>query len=93
MTKTQNPNVTTVKLPDNCPRGRDDCQPLSQIITPDGFVCCGHNSRESRVLDQDRFRLCFKNDETDEMSDNDEYDLHSLISIISQALVLDHLKR
>lgn len=41
------------------------------------------------MIEQDRYRLCFKNDLCDDMSDNDLQDLTSVITVISAALNLD----
>lgn len=83
-----------ISLPARCPRCREDCGPLSQIESDSGesFICCGHNT--ARNIPQDRFRLCFKNGLVDEMTDNDEADLHDLLSVIAQALSVDaHMSR
>ena len=83
-------------IPVACLRGRDDCISLAQIQSDCGnsFWCCGRNSPENREVPQDRFRLCFKNSVVDEMSDNDETDLHDLLSVVSQALSADlHMEK
>ncbi|CAN8141085.1 hypothetical protein THIOSC15_2720009 [uncultured Thiomicrorhabdus sp.] len=92
-----------------CWRGRNDCEPIHCIdaeppatseedilefnYQPISFVCCGCNTSENRTLEQDKYRLCFKNKETDEMSDNDLQDLTSIISVISAALNLDAVRK
>ena len=86
-----------------CHRGRHDCEPIHCIASePDGiteeqlhacdyeplsFVCSGCAS--DPVHEQDKYRLCFKNPATDEISDNDLQDLTSIVSVVSAALNLD----
>lgn len=78
-------------LPEKCLRNRDDCQPLGQIESDCGqsFICCGRNDGSDRSLAQDRFTLCWKNDEIDDRSHWDERDLLDTISVIAQALSAD----
>lgn len=92
-----------------CWRGRTDCQPIHCIDGTDenpseedffnmtyevnSFICCGENDGTTRALPQDKYRLCFKNDEVDEMSDNDLQDLTSVAAIITQALCYDAVKK
>lgn len=78
-------------MPENCLRGRKDCEPLSQITsdTGDSFICCGHNDGASRVHLQDRFRVCWKNDVIDELSDWDDTDIKHTMSVLSHALAVD----
>ena len=84
-----------------CWRGRDDCEPIhciegtdekltdAQITTLnydcESFVCSGCVKDPDPVRDQ--YRLCFKNSDTDEMSDNDLQDLTALVSIISSTIL------
>jgi len=91
-------------LPIRCWRGFDDCEPLHSIeATPDeqtpeeyespdfhpvSFVCCGINHSETREHQQDCYRLCFKNETTDEMTDNDLQDITHLGAVIAQALAI-----
>lgn len=92
----------------HCWRGRDDCESFSAIealppdvteeqldtlsFTPKSFVCCGC-VKSGRVLPQDAYRLCFKNEATDEMSDNDEQDLAHMVAVASHALAIIATKR
>ena len=85
-----------------CWRDRDDCQPVHCIegvdesvteeqymsldFEPDSFVCSGIIATDKREVEQDCYRLCFKNHVVDEMSDNDEQDLTHLINVASAAL-------
>ncbi|MEO9497672.1 MAG: hypothetical protein ABJG42_24575 [Vibrio splendidus] len=57
--------------------------------TPSSFVCCGANTPDSRELQRDNYRLCFKNEVVDDISDNDMQDLTSLQKVISDTLLLD----
>lgn len=61
--------------------------------TPDSFVCSGCVKQEDRNIQQDMYRLCFKNEETDEMSDNDVHDLTSVVSVAAAALNLDAVRK
>lgn len=92
-----------------CWRGRYDCEPIhcidgtdgeyteDQIMSfdykPNSFVCSGCVKNENLILKQDKYRLCFKNDATDEMSDNDLQDLTSLVAVIGAALALDSIRK
>lgn len=84
-----------IDLPESCPRGRTDCEPLSQIIADeldDGvlcFICVGLNDGETRAVEGDIFRHCWRNSDTDEMGDWDHRDLIDTISVMSQALSID----
>lgn len=87
--------------PCKCWRGRTDCMSLASVeAIPDGtpedqmeylnyepvsFVCCGIIAEAERKIEQDAFRLCFKNEATDEMTDNDEQDLSHVAYVIAQA--------
>lgn len=98
-----------LQLPPKCWRGRDDCEPLHMIdampadvfeedfmtfnYTPVSFVCAGCVHTKDRALAQDAYRVCFKNEATDEMSDNDEQDLTHMLAVISQALAVIATRR
>lgn len=87
--------------PMKCWRGRDDCNSLASVETapedttedqffeldfiPDSFVCCGCIRPDARNLPQDAYRVCFRNSETDEMTDNDDQDLAHLGHVIAAA--------
>ncbi len=81
----------SIELPKLCPRSLTDCQPLAQILVDDKeeFVCCGHNDGKTRVMKNDRFRVCFRNEELDEMVDWDQRDIIDHISVLAQALSVD----
>jgi len=90
--------------PFRCWRNRTDCEPLHSIeavppdLSPDqyespdfnpvSFVCCGINHAEGREFAQDSYRFCFKNEATDEMSDNDLQDLTHMAAVVTQALAI-----
>lgn len=92
-----------------CWRNRKDCEPIHCVdgvsqdltdeqfmtldYTPDSFVCSGYVSAENRVVNQDCYRLCFKNDVSDEISDNDIQDLTSVISVAAAAINLDAIRK
>ena len=91
-----------------CFRGRDDSDPIhcidgigdqelteAQIIEldyePVSFVCTGIAHKPE--LPQDAYRLCFKNDVTDEMSDNDIQDMSHIANVVTAALALDATRK
>jgi len=75
-------------LPEKCPRGFTDCVPYNQIVSDDNvsFFCCGENDGTSRELEQDKYTLCFKNNDVDELNHNDKRDLIHQASVILGAL-------
>ena len=80
-----------IKYPKKCPRKLTDCQPYAQIISdvkPISFFCCGENDGTGRVVEQDKYTLCFKNDAIDELTHNDKRDLTHMASVIIQALAI-----
>ena len=98
-----------IMLYPKCWRNRKDCEPIHCIdavpegtneeqmfnfeYIPTSFVCTGCNTSERRTVNQDRYRLCFKNGTTDEMSDNDLQDLTSIIAVVGAALNLDAVRK
>jgi hypothetical protein len=72
-----------------CPRN-SDCNPLSNVIACDKstFVCIGLHNEEK----DDKYRHCFKTETTDSCFDYDEYDLKSVISVMSEAIILNEIK-
>ncbi|ANJ65536.1 hypothetical protein [Pseudoalteromonas virus vB_PspP-H6/1] len=56
---------------------------------PASFVCCGQNTKESRTLERDNYRMCFKNEVVDDINDNDMQDLTSIQKVIADTLLLD----
>jgi len=78
---------------DKCPRGTK-CKPISNVVADDdgSFVCVGYHGDKGKTYPADIFRHCFKNINTDSMYDYDEYDLKSVISVMSEALLIDELK-
>lgn len=87
-----------------CFRNRKDCQSFHVIEAPPAdatdeqldaldfepvsFVCCGCIAPEKRGVLQDAYRVCFKNQFVDDMSDNDEQDLVHLVTVIMTALAV-----
>ena len=47
-----------IQHPAGCPRGRQDCEPLSRISSPgfESYYCCGETS--GGPVPQDTYRLC-----------------------------------
>jgi len=78
---------------ENCPRGTK-CNPISNVVSDDesSFVCVGYHNEKKEKYPQDRFRHCFKSAaNTDSIFDYDEYDMKSVISVMSEALLIDEL--
>lgn len=91
-----------------CWRDRTDCEPIHCVdgvskqlseedmmtlnYTPDSFVCSGVVIG-TRTIEQDLYRLCFKNECTDEISDNDMQDLSSIIAVAAAAVNLDAVRK
>ncbi len=92
-----------------CWRNRQDCEPIQCIdsapaetsedhiylldYVPTSFVCSGCIKKSSRIIGQDIYRLCFKNSESDEMSDNDMQDLSSILVVVSSAISFDSIRK
>ena len=77
---------------EKCPRGTK-CMPISNVVADDdsSFVCIGYHN-EKKDYPQDKFRHCFKSAaNTDSMFDYDDYDLKSVISVMTEALLIDEL--
>ncbi len=71
-----------------CLRGTK-CKPISNISSDSNdFVCIGFHGIDKH----DKFRHCFKTETTDSIYDYDNYDLISVISVMSEAILIDHLK-
>ena len=76
-----------------CPR-KTNCEPISNIVSKTSFVCVGyHNEKKTGKIKEDKFRHCFKNSFSDSMFDYDEYDLKSVINVLSEALLVEELKK
>lgn len=90
--------------PLKCWRGRGDCVSIASVegmpedttqeqmetldYEPTSFVCCGCVHEDARKIPQDAYRLCFKNDVSDEMSDNDDQDLAHIAYVIAQTMAV-----
>lgn len=79
---------------ETCPKNLE-CQPLSNIVADDGssFVCVGLHKDLNNEYPEDRFRHCFKSETTNSMYHYDDYDLKSVVSIMSEALLIDELSK
>ena len=75
-----------------CPRNTK-CEPISNVIANDNdFVCIGYHGEIKKKYPKDKFRHCFKSSAgTDSMYDYDEYDIKSVISVMSNALLTEEL--
>ena len=72
-----------------CPRGRDDCKSLAQIIGEGhrSFVCCGENDAGAANVPTDYYRFCHKTVEgVDVMVNHDQRDLAHVAAVYSWAL-------
>ena len=77
-----------------CPR-HTPCQPISNVVATDSssFVCVGLHGEEKPNFPEDRFRHCFKSaGGTDTMHDYDSYDMKSVVSVFSEALLFEELE-
>ena len=66
------------------------------MVADDGssFVCLGLHGEVKEDYPQDKYRHCFKSAaDTDSMFDYDDYDLKSVISVMSEALLIDELTK
>lgn len=80
---------------EKCPRGLD-CFPVSNVVSEnnESFVCVGYHNENKKDYPQDRFRHCFKSvADTDSLFDYDEYDMKSVISVMSEALLIDLINK
>lgn len=77
-----------ITLPESCLRDIEGCKPLARIKADDGgsFFCCGLNDPNTRTVEQDIFRQCFKNGDVEYVVDSDTRDLLDLMSVTAQAL-------
>jgi hypothetical protein len=80
-----------------CPRCRNDCLPLGQVLAEDEstFVCAGERLGDPATwaVPQDVFTFCWKSqDGVDTMQWMDRYDMHSHIYALSRALLMDDIK-
>lgn len=74
-----------------CPRGRNDCRALAQIIGEGhaSFVCCGQNDGLFVAHAQDGFRFCHKSPPpagVDVLMDHDIRDLSHIAAVYGWAL-------
>jgi len=78
-----------------CPRKLKNCKPLSNIAPQDrrSFVCVGLHKDDKKKYPQDKFRHCFKSEDSDSMFDYDKYDMKSVIAVFSEALLIDELEK
>ena len=89
--------MSPMAFPKKCPRGRDDCQPLGQVLADDesSFVCTGERQGDPAgwSVPTDTFTFCWKSEKgVDVLQRMDRYDLHSHLYAISRALVMDDLR-
>ena len=83
-----------IRLPEECLRGLESCEPYSQIVSDSGasFFCCGENDGTDREVKQDKYTICFKNKECDDRTHNDKRDLiHNAAVIMGALAVIEEL--
>ena len=73
-----------------CPRGRDDCKSLAQIIAVGhaSFICCGERQDppSARAVPQDAYRFCHKSCvDVDVMMNHDERDMAHIAAVYTWA--------
>jgi hypothetical protein len=72
-----------------CPRGRDDCRALAQIISTGhvSFVCCGEHDGRGTEVTTDRYRFCHKTAEgVDVLMNHDQRDMSHIAAVYGWAL-------
>lgn len=60
---------------------------------PLSFVCAGCVREADRVVPRDAYRVCWMNDEVDEMGEYDEQDLAHQAAVITQAMAIIAARR
>jgi len=77
-------------LEGDCPRKRDDCDPLDIIKSSEdkSFFCCGFNNGQMSEIKEDRFTVCFKGEFDDNISCVDKRDLIHDVSVKCKALAI-----
>ena len=70
MSKHDEPLLTGFHPPEQCARGRVDCQSLAQVISTNGeprtFICCGEVLDNATPRAQDQWALCVKGYNSDD---------------------------
>lgn len=79
-----------MKCSEICPR-KTNCIPQSNIVASDKstFVCVGLHGIDK----EDKLRHCFKTAKTDSMYDYSDYDMISVMSTMSEALMINELSK
>lgn len=57
-------------------------------MQPASFICGGCVKEEARAIPQDAYRMCWVNDEVDEMGEYDEQDITHQMLVMSQVLAI-----
>lgn len=79
-------------LPENmAPSDWDDLE--SGALDPPTFICAGCVREDARAIPQDAYRVCWVNDEVDEMGEYDEQDLAHQVAVLGQALAIIAARR
>lgn len=78
----------SIELPKKCPRKEKDCEPYALLMSTCkvSFNCVGENDGTTRAISQDKYRVCFKNETLDEMTDYDKRDIIETMSVLAQGL-------
>ena len=77
-----------ITIPYDCPRGYKNCIAISNIMSDNSssFFCCGENNGETRVVEQDKYTVCFKGQNRDCIDHYDKRDLIHHSSVMINAL-------
>jgi hypothetical protein len=62
-------------------------------LQPYSFVCAGCVRESARAVPQDAYRLCWVNDQVDEMGEYDEQDVAHQIAVLSQLQAIISARR
>ena len=79
-------------LPDNMTDEKWDALE-SGALDPLSYVCAGCVRVADRVVPQDAYRVCWVNDEVDEMGEYDEQDVAHQLAVLSQLLAIIAARR
>ena len=81
-----------ISKPRHCCRGKKTCDPLAQICSKDdeSFICLGRNDGSERTVEQDRMTFCFKNEASDDEWDVAEWDVLSMMAVLTHGFAVDN---
>lgn len=82
-------DVPKMRIPFDCPRGRNDCIALANIVCGEkSFFCCGENNGDGVAVEQDIYRVCFRGEFADWMTNYDKRDITHHTSVLARAVAV-----